>query len=328
MAACRSRSVIVCGVRILIVFNPISGSGRAAAAAERAAARLREHGHDVGTLTTRLEPTREWLDPALENINLLVVAGGDGAMRLAAPAACRCNIPVYHLPLGTENLFAREFGMDASPETLVKAIERNQLRTIDIGLANGRWFLLMASVGFDAEVVHELAGTRGGSIRKSTYIAPIIRTMRTWTPPVLDIEVDGRPIVTGQPGMAVIANSRQYGWRIDPAGRADMSDGLLDVVFMPAKSITQVAMWTLRCRFRRQFHQGKLIFARGRSVVVRSDRPHHYQLDGDPPGVIKEMLPSGFEGDGHAGTEDEAGRPLCLRLDVCPAVLRVLRWID
>jgi diacylglycerol kinase family enzyme len=319
-----SRS-IVSAMRIVIVFNPISGSGRAAGAAERAALRLRAAGHEARTLTTRLEPTCDWLDPALieSRADLLVVAGGDGAMRMAAPAACRCDVPVYHLPLGTENLFAREFGMDASPETLVKAIERQNIRMVDVGLANGRWFLLMASVGFDAEVVRELASTRGGSIRKSTYIAPIIRTMRAWTPPILSVQVDGQQLVSDEPGMAVAANSRQYGWRIDPAGRADISDGLLDVVFMPARSLPAVVMWTLRCRLRRQFRHRGLKFARGRHVTVTSDRVHHYQLDGDPPGVIKEMLPAGFEGEGHAPA-DETDLPLRLQMDICPARLRVL----
>ncbi len=312
------------GVRIVIVHNPISGAGRAAAAAEQAASRLRERGYEVITLPTRLEPTRDWLDPTLDGADLLVVAGGDGAMRLAAPAACRNATPVYHLPLGTENLFAREFGMSRSPNTLLAAIARNNIRTVDVGHANGRWFLLMASVGFDAEVVHQLASTRGGAIKRSTYINPIIKIMRTWTPPVLSIEVDGQPIVADHPGMAVVANSRQYGWRIDPAGRADMSDGLLDVVFMPARSLAQVMMWALRCRTRRQFKHPSMKFTRGRHVVVRSDQPHHYQLDGDPPGIVKEMLPRGFEGEGHALTEDDTGGPVHLRAGICPGLLKVL----
>jgi diacylglycerol kinase (ATP) len=253
-----------------------------------------------------------------------VVAGGDGAMRLAAPSACRTRTPVYHLPLGTENLFAREFGMDRRDHTLLRAIESQRVRTVDIALANHRWFLLMASVGFDAEVVHTLAATRGGSISHLTYIKPILATMRTWTPPRLTVEVDGERIVTEQPGIVVVANCRQYGWRIDPAARADMGDGLLDVAFLPAGSLWNVLGWVVRCRLRRQYRHGRFVSARGRGVFVRSDRASHFQLDGDPPGIVHELLPEGFQAAGPAQTEDQSQGPLSLQIHIVPGLLRVL----
>lgn len=306
------------------MYNPISGAGRSAAAAESLARTLPKHGHEARTVASVLEPTARWLDPVLADSDVLVVAGGDGAMRLAAPAACRTNTPVYHLPFGTENLFAREFGMNASPDRLLRAIERHQIRRVDVGVANGRWFLLMVSVGFDAEVVHTLALSRGQSISRLTYVKPILGTMRNWTPPTLQIEVDGERLISNEQGMVVIANSRQYGWRIDPAGQADMSDGLLDVVFLPAQSLIAVIGWAWRCRTRRQFRNQRLKFARGKRVVVRSDRLQHFQLDGDPPGVVHEMLPAGLEALGHERTEDETNRPLILNVGICPDLLPVL----
>lgn len=311
-------------MRIVIMYNPVSGSGRSAAAADRAAHDLAACGHDLATVASRMEPTRIWLDPVLQGAELLVVAGGDGAMRLAAPAACRNDTPVYHLPLGTENLFAREFGMNAAMPTLLRAIERRDIRRVDLGVANARWFLLMASVGFDAEVVHTLAARRGKSISHFTYIKPILHALRTWRPPVLTVEVGGDTLVSAQPGIVVVANSRQYGWRIDPAGRAAMSDGLLDIVFLPVKSIPQLLMWVARCRSRRQFQSRSLAFAQGKDVLVRCDQPQHYQLDGDPPGVVHELLPEGLDARGHERTEDETGKPLALRVSICPGLLPVL----
>lgn len=306
------------------MYNPVAGAGRSAAAAASAAEALMRHGHDVSTIASRLEPTRGWLDAALEGAGLLVVAGGDGAMRLSAPSACRTRTPVYHLPLGTENLFAREFGMNRRDDTLLRAIDAQRVRTVDIALANNRWFLLMASVGFDAEVVHTLAATRGGKISHLTYIKPILATMRTWTPPRLTVEVDGERLVTERPGIVVIANCRQYGWRIDPVARADMSDGLLDMAFLPAQSLRNVVGWVVRCRLRRQYRHDRFICARGRSVVVHSDDANHFQLDGDPPGIVHELLPDGYEAAGLAETEDQAAGPLALRIQIVPGLLSVL----
>jgi hypothetical protein len=59
-------------------------------------------------------------------------------------------------------------------------------------------------------------------------------------------------------------------------------------------------------------------------VLVRCERPQHYQLDGDPPGVVHEMLPDGLDAHGHTRTEDETGQPLSLRVSVCRGLLPVL----
>ena len=132
---------------------------------------------------TRIDAADDWLDGQLAEARALVVVGGDGAVRLAAEPAIRTQTPLYHFPYGTENLFSREFGMDRCVQTLLGALERNEPRLIDVGVVNGRTFLLMVSVGYDAEVVHDLAGRRGSSLSPWSYLGPSIRQLRAWRPP-------------------------------------------------------------------------------------------------------------------------------------------------
>jgi diacylglycerol kinase family enzyme len=312
------RASIIAPVKIVMLFNPVSGSGRAAAAGRALAQRLTAAGHQVEIAHTRLDRApREWLDGLLVGAGLLVVAGGDGAVRLAAASAVRCNTPLYHLPLGTENLFAREFGMDRRDQTLLAAIERYEVRKVDLGIANGRAFLLMASVGLDAEVVHDLAARRGASISQFSYLPPIFRQLRRWRPPVLEISIDREIINESGPGFVVVANCKQYGWRLNPGGRASMSDGLLDVAFFPTRSRRELIGWALRSRLQRHFDDPRLVYRTGRSVTVSSARPQHYQLDGDPPGIVREVAPGELDDFG-------AGQPLSLEITVQPGVVPVL----
>lgn len=271
-------------MKIAVVFNPISGAGRAAAMAQSAADALRRAGHDVSMAPTQRGPAAHWLDPVLRSADLAVVSGGDGAMRMVAPAAMAANTPLYHLPCGTENLFARAFGMSCDTAALLSAIERKHIRRIDTGVANGETFLLMASIGFDAAVVHELARSRRGPITHLSYIAPIWRQFRQWRPARLQVCVDGRQIDDEGPGFVVIANSAEYGWRVNPAGRADMYDGLLDVAYFPARSRVSLVNWAIKCRLGRQFNDRRLVYERGREITVHSRQHCHYQLDGDPAG--------------------------------------------
>jgi len=306
-------------MRVLVLYNPIAGSGRAVKAGQGVCLALKAAGHEAVAAETRLDPGQKWLDPQLAEHELAVVVGGDGAMRLASGAASRTNTPLYHFPLGTENLFAREFGTSRSIGKLLGAIERFEVKRIDVGIANGRKFLLMASVGYDAEVANDLANRRRGAISHLTYLGPMLRQYRRWVPPRLTIDVDGEGLVAGARGCVVVANSRQYARRIDPARCASMSDGELDVVFFPVESRWDLVRWLASCLRRRQFSDARLGYRLGREVRIQIGPPQRYQLDGDRPeseavesGEISAVSPGGV------------GEVSELRISLRPGVLPIL----
>jgi diacylglycerol kinase (ATP) len=270
-------------MRIVVLFNPVSGSGRAQAAARQLSVRLSDAGHDVRPVATRTDLNAHQLADELAGAQLVVVAGGDGAVRMAAEAAARLGVPIYHFPCGTENLFAREFGMTRSASQLIDSINRFNVCLVDMASANGEAFVLMASVGYDAEVVYELACRRGPTISHLSYVWPMLKQLLLWRPPELHIAVDDRILVEGCRGQVVIANCRQYAWRLNPAPAANMRDGLLDVVFFPAESKLEILTWTIRCARRTHAAHSELIQACGKHVKIWSPSGPRYQLDGDPP---------------------------------------------
>ena len=276
-------------MRILVVFNPIAGSGRG----ERLAHLLFEALHGVRLSTgsvlefvlepSRLEPPSDWLDPLVDGVDLMVVGGGGGAMRLAATTAIRTGTVVYHYPAGTENLFSRDHGMLADPETLRSALERGVRRDLDVFRVNGELGLLFASVGFDAEVVDDLARHRRGSIRHASYLLPIIRQVLQWTRrrSRISVQVDGESIGEAVSGLALVANSPQYALRLNPSSESIPDDGVLEAVVLPARTVFGLLRWALRCRWGRTAAARR---ARGRSIDLKLEPPGHLQIDGDRPG--------------------------------------------
>jgi diacylglycerol kinase (ATP) len=271
-------------MRILTLYNPIAGSGRAAAAAEAVRVALREGGHEPILRQTEPDPPRDWLVSALADVDLLLVVGGDGAVRLASGPAAQTGTPLYVYPLGTENLFAREFGMGRSRRRLLEALRRFEIRHVDIGVAGEQQFMLMAALGFDACMVRDLAAARRGGISHLSYARPLLRQLWRWRAPRLTIQVDDETVVDARRGFVQVANSRQYAVRLDPALRASMTDGMLDAVFFPCKSGPGVLAWLLACRCRAHVRSARLAYHRGPRIVVRSEPAHPYQIDGDPPG--------------------------------------------
>lgn len=279
--------------RVVLVANPISGRGRADRMAGELARALRTGGHAAVQIATRLQPTEQWLDPALEGADAMVVVGGDGAVRMAADAAIRTGVPLHHLPMGTENLFAREFRSTRRPADLLAALEAGRVQWVDVATINGETVVLMASMGFDADVVHDLAARRTGAITHLSYAAPIVRRALRWRAPVLDVVVDGEPLVTGVRGTVIIANCRQYGGRLDPAPDASMTDGRLDVVVLPSRSGVGLVRHAAACRLRLNRRAAGVPRARGTRIQVHSDPAARLQVDGDearPVGSTHEHL--------------------------------------
>lgn len=268
-------------MRFVILFNPVAGRGCATKAACSTADLLRREGHEPLSLESRPTAMGSVLLPALRDATGLIVIGGDGTVRLAAPFAIESATPIYQIPFGTENLFAREFGMDRNPATLIRALRCHRPRAVDVGTVNGSVFLMMVSVGLDAEVIHELTSHRQGAITHFSYVRPIIRQVLSWRPGPLEITIDGEMLDLPGPGMVVVANSRQYAFRFDPAVRASMTDGLLDIVYYHMTSRAAMVGLVAATRLRRHTRRSRVIYRTGRRVLIGCETPQRYQIDGD-----------------------------------------------
>jgi diacylglycerol kinase (ATP) len=276
-------------LRVVVLYNPRSGRGRGA----RAAARFADGLERFGNQAVRIEVGDPGLAGALAGASALAVVGGDGTLHhtlagLVEGGRGAADIPgIYHVPMGTENLFAREFGMTDDPARLNGLLEAGACRAIDLGECNGRVFVLMCGVGPDAGVLARLnagsqVGGRRGPISPRSYVRPVLAELMSLNLPILTVRLDGRTIVDRQSGLMVIGNSRQYAWRVDPAVRASMTDGLLDVVFFPARGRGEMLGWALACRMRRHTRSRSLIYQTGRKVEVSTEGGQAaYQLDGE-----------------------------------------------
>lgn len=264
------------------------------------ASSIRGDGHEAVTVSVRAPV--ESIERALGGAGAAIIVGGDGSVHHALPLLVRTGVPLWHAPLGTENLVARELRHSRRSEPIRRALAAARVKSIDIAECNGRAFLVMVSVGPDAGVIHRMARGRTGPITRLSYAWPITREVFAPSIGPLTIEVDGRQVVNADIGIAVVANSRQYATRIDPAFGARIDDGMLDVAFMPASNVL-VALYRLtRARFRD--HGPEVVTAKGTSVrIIRG--PVQAQIDGeamhspdDPlefrvrPGILRVLQPA------------------------------------
>lgn len=225
----------------------------------------------------------------------VIAAGGDGTAAAVA-GAVDPTMAMLPYPLGTENLLARYLGVTADPAAICRILEADERVQFDAGSANGRLFLLMASCGFDADVVRHMDMMRRGNINHFSYLQPIYESLMNYRFPAIRVTTtsDGgkEQVFTGKWAFAINLPRYAGGLQIVPAANA--SDGLLDV-----------------CVFRRGLLHGLVYLggilsgtheswpdcqvASGRRIRIEADAPVPYQLDGDLGGYLPvdiEVLPS------------------------------------
>jgi diacylglycerol kinase (ATP) len=163
--------------------------------------------------------------------DLIIAAGGDGTVNEIANglAASEAAVPLAVLPLGTANVLAAEIGLDASPEAVLAMIAKGRRRTIRLGVADGRHFVLMASAGLDSAVVQGVNLELKRHTGQFAYGFEAIRRALSYPFPELTATIDGTEY---KARMVVVCKARCYGGPFQAAPRADLSDGLLQVVLL------------------------------------------------------------------------------------------------
>lgn len=268
--------------RALIIANPVSGARRRALLLHRLRQALQAVDWRCDTRITQAAGDAESLArrAAAEGIDTVIAVGGDGTVRQAAAGLIESDTSLAVLPAGTENLFARSFAYTADPQRLASIIARGTRTRIDVGLADGRPFLVMAGLGFDAESVVRVTRRRRGHILKADYFWPLWRTFWSHRFPRFRVSVDGEAILDG-PGMVFVGNLARYAIGLRLLRDANPADGLLDVCAFRCAGRARLLLHSWRAL--RGHHVGAtdVSYGQGRSIEVRVAAETPCQLDGD-----------------------------------------------
>ena len=289
-------------MRVLIFANPIAGKGRGKRLAQGLGTRLAQRGHDARLIDENPESIDgRFLQSARPDA--AIVVGGDGSLRSAAEALIRYLPPdqvppILVVPLGTANLMGRHLGIDwrarGFEAAVASALEKRRLTYVDVARAGERIFLLMAGVGIDGAVVHELSRIRKGPIDLTSYVLPAALALQGYSYPSLRVAVDGREVFASAPAMAFVGNVPEYGTGFPILPHAKSDDGLLDICVLPCRSRPEAINLALRAAAGEHLGVEGVVYTKGRRVRIDSKARIPVQLDGDAAGhtpIEIELLP-------------------------------------
>lgn len=278
---------------VLLVVNPASGRGRADALAARFTAALAAGGVAFRVMTLARGPAGPDAFPAAvpAAARAIVAIGGDGTAAAAAPVAASLNAPLYHAPAGNENLLARHWRMTADPARLLAALAHGRVARPDALVleapnAPPSLALLMVSLGPDASVIHRLDRAPRRRTGHAAYTGPIAAELAHLATPRVRIEVDGRELSPAARGLIVVAAHPVYALGLNPAHRADPTDGLLDIAVIPFTSSPAALLRLAAWRLLRERVGHRWPRAQGRRITLTALDAAPVQADGESRGSL------------------------------------------
>jgi YegS/Rv2252/BmrU family lipid kinase len=178
---------------------------------------------------------------ASEGHPLIVAAGGDGTMNEVLQGICQVNAnrapgekhtALGVLPIGTMNVFSLEMGLPSSDISgCWQKIASGSLREIDLWMANEQYFVQLAGVGFDAEVIQETPWEMKKKFGPLSYVMSAVQVLMR-KPPAVRLQISGRPDMHGS--VVLIGAGKHYGGPVPVFPKSNNQDGLLDVIIFKA----------------------------------------------------------------------------------------------
>jgi len=277
--------------KVLIILNPAARGERAGVLKEKIEALSIQC--VVRTTSQPGDACAMAAEGVKDGFRTIVAAGGDGTVNEVVNGIAGGPVALGILPVGTMNVFAAELGIPSGD--LGKAwdvITRGHVRHLDLPKANGAYFVQLAGIGLDAEVVRRTAPESKKALGPISYVISLAQAAAE-PPPRLEIVPDDSRERTGT--FVLVGNGRLYGGPFTLFKDARLDDGLLDVLVFQGQGHWDVVRYLQAIAFGSHVELEDVEYFQTSGITVRSSTEVPYELDGELSG----LLPCRFEVAGH-----------------------------
>jgi diacylglycerol kinase (ATP) len=212
----------------------------------------------------------------------IVAAGGDGTVSQVANGLIGSNATLGVLPMGSVNVFAMELGLPLhNLQRCWDIIEDANVRLVDLPSANGKYFVQLAGVGLDAQVVKETSLAFKRSFGPLSYLISAAQ-IAARQPPKLFIESEHTSVEEGS--FVLIGNGRLYGGPFPFFKHAIIDDGLFDVVVFTRLGYLEIVKYLQDVVFSSDIKAPEIEYFQTRQLRITSEQDVPLELDGELAG--------------------------------------------
>jgi YegS/Rv2252/BmrU family lipid kinase len=230
-----------------------------------------------------------------ESIDLVIVGGGDGTLNAVVDSLVENQLPLGILPLGTANDLARTLQIPFSLPEACEIIANGDLKKIDLGWVNGKYFFNVASLGLSVKITQSLSKGLKRRWGVFAYLITALKVISKTRRFRAQIKFNGQLIRVKSIQIA-IGNGRYYGGGMAIANDAAIDDQRLDLYSLELQHWWQIfpLMWMLPKGKHEQLSWVRTIEAKEIEIYTRKA----YDINTD--GEITTLTPAKFKVVPHA----------------------------
>lgn len=269
---------------IRVIYNPAAGP-RAVNRISRARELLTEAGTPFEIRETAGPGDALLLarEAAHEGFSTVLAVGGDGTINEAANGLAGSATRLAVLPHGTGNVFADEVGLPETVEGCIALLSGGETVEVRLAMAGDRYFLLVASAGFDAEVVERMNSRQKNLLGIGAYYLAGMRHLLR-EQPTLWMEFPDKERVEAQ--AVLILRGRKYGGGVTMAPEGSLLQNTLHVVALRKTGRWPIVRFALNARLGKHLASPDILYRETDTLLVRSRIPSAAQVDGDYLGPL------------------------------------------
>ncbi|MFI2565617.1 lipid kinase [Paenarthrobacter sp. NPDC018779] len=268
-----------------VVIN--AASRRGAAATDAAVAAMREAGLPLSSVHAVSSGAE--LGAALERViaeehDLVVVGGGDGTVSFAAGLLAGTEIALGVLPLGTANDLARTLEIPSGLAEACAVVADGKIVDIDLGRANGKPFLNVASVGLSVGVTEALSPRLKKHIGPLAYGVATVQAYARHQPFRARLEFpdgDHQTLELEDLLQVAVGNGRHYGGGNTVSPMAGIDDHTLDIYAILAAPLREHVKIARLLKDGSFVEHDRVYHLETRNVRLVTEPPLSVNLDGE-----------------------------------------------
>jgi YegS/Rv2252/BmrU family lipid kinase len=241
-------------------------------------------------------------EAAQRGVEMVVACGGDGTVNEVANGLALSETALGTVRGGTANVWAKEIGMPKRIDRAVAALATGETRVIDLGRAGDRYFLCLASAGFDAAVTREVSSAYKERLGAAAYLLHGLRRTFSYRAAPTEIASNGDDL-SGSLFWLVLGNTRSYGGVLNITNRAKADDRQLDLFLLRQGGLHRL-LWLALCVIARRHHGRENVVSRPIESLDIATAGVAVQVDGEylgetplrfevAPAALRVVLPAG-----------------------------------
>lgn len=163
--------------------------------------------------------------------DIIVACGGDGTISEIASQLVNTPIKLGVIPVGSGNGLASNLDIPRDVQKAVAIIKKQKSVAIDSGKVNQYCFFSNMGLGIDAMIIKKYESTNKRTL--SAYVNASLKASSQYKPQKAILRYNDKEELV-DPFLLFISNSNEMGYNMSLTPKASLSDGFLDMLYVPS----------------------------------------------------------------------------------------------